>query len=370
MIVRLGDVCKCESSNIALKDIESNQGTYPIYGASGFIKNVDFYKQQSPYVAVVKDGAGVGRVMILPARSSVIGTMQYIIPNNDIDVNYLAYAMENMNLAKYYTGSTIPHIYFNDYQNEKFDLPSINEQLYRSSVLNKIKNLIYLRKQQLFKMDGLVKSRFAEMFGDPEFNNHGLPTVYLSEVCSVGSSKRIYQNEQSSYGVPFLRISDLVYKIDTGILNAELHIPGEKYAELKKYNLVPKPGDILVTSRGTLGKCYIVKDTDEFYFQDGMISWLSDLSDDITPLYITYLFSMEGFKKQIDKLQVGSTVAYLSLAMLKRLKIMLPTIELQHQFASFVEQIDKSKIEIQKSLKKLEMLKKALMQEYFSGSVS
>ena len=115
-MAKLGDVCSKATSNIAQKDLDGRHGEYPIYGASGLIKAVDFYQQESPYIAVVKDGAGVGRVMKLPAKSSVIGTMQYIIPGKNVDIGYLAYAMENMNLAKYYTGATIPHIYFKDYQ--------------------------------------------------------------------------------------------------------------------------------------------------------------------------------------------------------------------------------------------------------------
>lgn len=111
----LEETCEKGSSNIAQKDLEDRDGEYPIYGASGFIKNVDFYQQETPYIAVVKDGAGVGRVMRLPAKSSVIGTMQYILPKNNVDTGYLAYALEHMNLSKYYTGATIPHIYFKDY---------------------------------------------------------------------------------------------------------------------------------------------------------------------------------------------------------------------------------------------------------------
>ena len=103
-MIKLADICKKASSSIAQKDLDGRNGSYPIYGASGFIKNVDFYQQENPYVAVVKDGAGVGRVMCLPGKSSVIGTMQYIIPNNGINVHYLAYALESMNLAKYCTG--------------------------------------------------------------------------------------------------------------------------------------------------------------------------------------------------------------------------------------------------------------------------
>ena len=112
-----------------------------------------------------------------------------------------------------------------------------------------------------------------------------------------------------------------------------------------------------MTSRGTLGRCYIIKDEDCFYFQDGMISWLSNYSEEITPLYLQYLFTMSGFRKQIDNMQAGSTVAYLSIAMLKRLQVMVPDKELQNQFAAFVKQTDKSKFRRQKCLDKLKLIK-------------
>ena len=200
---------------------------------------------------------------------------------------------------------------------------------------------------------------------DPEYNNKGWKTGFLGELCEVGSSKRIYQNEQSTEGVPFLRISDLVNKMDTGIDYCDLYIPESRFSELLELGLVPKSGDILVTARGTLGRCYIIKPEDKFYFQDGMITWLSQFSDSVTALYISYLFTMPGFRKQIDGLQAGSTVAYLSISMTKKLVIMLPPIELQDEFAAFVKQVDKSKLTIQQSLDKLELLKKALMQKYF-----
>ena len=187
----------------------------------------------------------------------------------------------------------------------------------------------------------------------------------MSKICSVGSSKRIYQSEQSPSGVPFWRISDLTSLITTGTVTPELYIPEERYKELKTQGQVPAPGDILITSRGTLGQCYIVNANDRFYFQDGMISWLSGYMDGVTPLYISYLFTMPGFRKQIDSMQAGSTVAYLSIAMIKKLKVMLPDIESQQQFASFVSKTEKTKTTISKSLEKLETLKKALMQEYF-----
>lgn len=258
----------------------------------------------------------------------------------------------------------------NNIRNEHIDeleivYPTVDRQKYVAVVLDKLTSLISLHKQQLAKLDELVKARFVEMFGEPETNTKGWPIFNMCDLCSVGSSKRIYQSEQSSSGIPFWRISDLTNLINTGAVTESLYIPEKRYAELQAQGQVPVEGDILVTSRGTLGQCYIVKANDRFYFQDGMISWLSEYSDRIIPLYISHLFSMSGFRKQIDSMQAGSTVAYLSIAMIKKLKVMIPDLEIQQQFAAFVTQTDKSKLTIQQGLAKLEVLKKSLMQEYF-----
>ena len=167
-MARLGDICEKGTSNVAQKDLSNKDGGYPIYGASGLIKKVNFYHQDKPYIAIVKDGAGAGRVMQLPAKSSVIGTLQYIIPKNNFCIGYLAYAIEHMNLSKYCLGAAIPHIYFKDYCNEILPDYSLAEQQRIASQLDKISHLITLRKQQLSKLDELVKSRFVEMFGDGE----------------------------------------------------------------------------------------------------------------------------------------------------------------------------------------------------------
>ena len=96
-----------------------------------------------------------------------------------------------------------------------------------------------------------------------------------------------------------------------------------------------------------------------------MISWLSNYSKEIAPLYLQYLFTMSGFRKQIDKMQAGSTVAYLSITMLKRLQVMVPDKELQEQFATFIAQVDKSKVAVQKVLDEAQLLFDSLMQQYF-----
>ena len=263
------------------------------------------------------------------------------------------------------TGSTFKAINKKTLSETEIPLPPIDEQRKIAAILDKVSDLIAKRQQQLDKLDEMIKARFMEIFGDSETNTKNWRVLPMSKICSVGSSKRIYQSEQSSSGVPFWRISDLTSLITTGTVTPELYIPEERYKELKTQGQVPAPGDILITSRGTLGQCYIVKVNDRFYFQDGMISWLSGYMDGVTPLYISYLFTMPGFRKQIDSMQAGSTVAYLSITMIKKLKVMLPDIESQQQFASFVSKTEKTKTTISRSLTKLETLKKALMQEYF-----
>jgi len=226
-------------------------------------------------------------------------------------------------------------------------VPPLEMQTSIAEQLDKILSIINIRQLELSYLDNLIKARFVELFGNPDINEQKWEICKLEALCDVGSSKRIYQSEQSLTGIPFLRISDLVNRMDNGSLESDLFIPEIRYEELKEQGLVPQSGDILLTARGTLGRCYIVKEDDEFYFQDGMITWLSHYDSRVTPLYISYLFEMPGFRKQIDALQAGSTVAYLSIAMAKKLDVMVPSIYAQNQFADFVKQVDKSKVVFQ-----------------------
>ena len=108
-IKKLGDVCDKSSSNVSQNQLGNDNGIYPIFGASGLIKNVSFYHQDKPYLSIVKDGAGVGRVTKMKAFTSVIGTLQYILPNDGIDLDYLNYTLMSVDFKKYVAGAAIPH---------------------------------------------------------------------------------------------------------------------------------------------------------------------------------------------------------------------------------------------------------------------
>lgn len=283
--------------------------------------------------------------------------------SKDFFVHQVGLILENA--ASDAHGATMKHLTKPVFDALPFYLPPYEKQCEIAEVLDKVTSLISLRKQQLAKLDELVKARFVEMFGDFEFNPKEFPVYHLCELCDVGSSKRIYQEEQSISGIPFLKVADLNELIDTGKYSCSTFIPLERYEQLLHKELTPTENDILITSRGTLGKCYIVQSDDEFYFQDGMISWLSNFSPKVSSIYISYLFAQPYIQKQIESLQAGSTVAYLSIAMLKKINVILPPKKLQDDFATFVEHVDQQKQTVQQSLEKLELMKKALMQEYF-----
>lgn len=111
-------------------------------------------------MAIVKDGAGIGRTVLLPAKSSVIGTMQYLLPKKNVLPEYLCYVVRYMHLEKYFSGATIPHIYFRDYKSEEFNLVPVDYQEEIVATLVKIEAIVAARQRQLQKLDELVKARF------------------------------------------------------------------------------------------------------------------------------------------------------------------------------------------------------------------
>ena len=359
----LGDVCKKASSNIAQKDLQDKMGVYPIYGASGLIKQVDFYQQDKEYIAVVKDGAGIGRTMLLPAYSSVIGTMQYLLPKEGIpiDIKYLFYAVEHMNLAKYFSGATIPHIYFKDYQKEPINIPDIDTQRKISRIFDKIDALVTSRKEQRTKLDQIVMSRFIEMFGDPVENPHGFRKVALSELAEIKIGpfgSLLHKEDYIEGGHPLLNPSHIV---DGKVApDSKLTISDKKYDELEAYHL--HIGDVVMGRRGEMGRCAVVPSEG---FLCGTGSLLIRTKGEVTADYIQKIISFPSFRKTIEDMAVGQTMLNLNVPIVSKFQIVKPPIEVQKNYYKFVAQTDKSKLAIQKSLDKLEILKKALMQKYF-----
>ncbi|WP_304409584.1 restriction endonuclease subunit S, partial [Faecalibaculum rodentium] len=165
--VQLKDLCSVKSSTLKAGDVKNmNPGQYPVYGASGLIADIDSFQHENPALAIVKDGAGFGRVYKTPKKSSVVGTMQFILPNEDVDRDYLYYVLNHIDFNKYRSGATIPHIYFKDYSSVQIKKHSLSEQRIIAEKLDGVTGLIDKSYAELEEFDQLVKSRFIEMFGD------------------------------------------------------------------------------------------------------------------------------------------------------------------------------------------------------------
>ena len=341
MRVKLEDVCERGSSNIKQSDIIKMSGNYSIYGASGLAGKVSFYHQEQPYVAVVKDGAGIGRTTLNPAKSSVIGTMQYLIPKKNVLPEYLFYAVSYMHLEKYYTGATIPHIYFKDYKNEEFNLDNIEKQLEIIDVLGRCKKVIEARKQELVELDSLTKARFVEMFGDPVSNPYGYDKVALSDLADIKIGpfgSLLHKEDYIDGGHPLLNPSHIVDgKVSP---DDKLTISDEKYEELSAYQL--KTGDVVMGRRGEMGRCAVVP---EDGFLCGTGSMLIRTKGEVTADYIQKIISFPSFKKTIEDMAVGQTMPNLNVPIVSGFQIIKPPMEVQDRYYAFAEQVNKSKFD-------------------------
>lgn len=163
---RLKNVCTSFNSNITTAIINKEHGNYKIFGASGLIGYIEFETMQDEYLGIVKDGAGVGRIGSYPSHSSLLGTLAYIIPNDGINMNWLKYVIENMNLGESIDKTTIPHIYFSTYGNDYIPFPSPDEQQaiadYLDETCSKIDEIIVEAKASIDEYKELKQSVIFE----------------------------------------------------------------------------------------------------------------------------------------------------------------------------------------------------------------
>ena len=365
MRVKLADVCERGSSNLKQADIPGKSGDYPVYGASGYIGNVDFYQQKKPYVAVVKDGAGIGRAMLLPAESSVIGTMQYLLPKSVVLPEYLFYVVKHMHLEKYFSGATIPHIYFKDYQNEEFTLDDLNKQHEVVTTLRKVEFVIENRQQQLQKLDELVKARFVEMFGDPIMNPKRYPVHQLSEyISSLTSGSRGWAQYCVENGTEwFITIKNVK---DCHITTDNMQpVNAPDNAEAKRTKV--QEGDLLISITADLGRTGVVtKEIAEHgAYINQHLSCIRVNKEVLHPLFVAHYMESPAGKEQFTAKNQSAVKAGLNFNSINSLKLYVPPLKEQEEFITFITQVTKSKVAVQKALDEAQLLFDSLMQQYF-----
>lgn len=348
MRVRLEEVCEKQSSKLKQSDVIDQNGLYPVYGASGYLGNINTYQQSNYYVAVVKDGAGIGRTMLLPPKSSIIGTMQYLIPKDNVLPEYLYYVVKAKHFEKYFSGATIPHIYFKDYKNEQFDLVSFEEQREIINRIKKIEIIIDDLYKTLALLDELVRARFVEMFGDPMINPYGWKVINISEVLRAKASNGFFSRRDDycdDGNVWVLGVANVVNRMYSQINDLPRTNANEK--DIEKFEV--KYGDMLfcrssLVAEG-IGKASIIPEgaPANILFECHVIRLPLDL-DKCVPEFLQTLSTTKFFRNQVISKAKTATMTTIGQDGILKTDIILPPLEKQREYYDFIKQIDKSRL--------------------------
>ncbi|RDB55446.1 restriction endonuclease subunit S [Paraeggerthella hongkongensis] len=336
-------MCTKGRSALRQKDVENN-GPFLVYGASGPIGCMLEFQNANPYVAVVKDGAGVGRASFCEAQTSVLGTMQALLPNEKVTCRYLLHLVRSMRLGAGFTGSTIPHIYFKDYGTRIVPVPDIDQQGEIVSMLDRVEEQIALQDQVIIKLNELVKSRFIEMFGEtPKQMVEKWGSVQLHDcVVSIDSGK-----SPSCKNEP--RVGDGPAVLKLSALSSGTFLANENKAmqdgDMVVAGKTINRGDILVARKNTpelVGACVIVDSEPANLMFPDLVFRMHPL-DCVNGNYLVTLLGKSPYSDRVRALAHGTakSMSNIPKSELAKLPIPLPPIEVQEEFAAFVEQVDK-----------------------------
>ena len=306
----------------------------------------------------------VGKVAINNIECAFNQQINAIVPDlKKCDTKYIAYAIQSQQhrLQDIANAAVVPILNKTQFSDIEISLPPLDEQRHIAAVLDKVSGLIAKRWEQLRKLDELVKARFVEMFGDPVSNPYNWEKVSLSELADIRIGpfgSLLHKEDYIEGGHPLVNPSHIIDgKI---VIDEKLTVSHQKYVELEAYHL--KAGDVVMGRRGEMGRCAVVSQEDLLC---GTGSLLIRPKGKVTADYIQKIISFPSFKKMIEDMAVGQTMPNLNVPIVSAFQIIKPPVQVQENYYTFVTQVDKSKLTIRQSLDKLEVLKKALMQQYF-----
>lgn len=290
-----------------------------------------------------------------------------VLDDNKLRIRYFMYYLKSHHfkeqLFRQITGSA--QLNYGPSHLKKMVMPLIDvaDQDEIINRLDRIQNIMDARQKQLQKLDELVKARFVEMFGDPEKNTLSWKEEELSEHLTVIGGYAFKSEQFSEEGIPVLRIGN----INSGFFKPVNLVYWEDDNTLNRYKMYP--GDLVMSLTGTVGKddygnvCILGNDYDVYYLNQRNAKL--ELQDTINKYYLSMLLKFEPVKKKLTGISRGVRQANISNKDILNLMVPIPPIELQNQFAAFVEQTDKSKVTVQKALDEAQLLFDSLMQKYF-----
>ncbi|MGN8914586.1 restriction endonuclease subunit S [Anaerofustis butyriciformans] len=283
----------------------------------------------------------------------------------DIDKMYYIYALKFslMKMKSFMHGATMKHIVKKDFDNITIPFPSLEEQSKIAGILQLVEGIIEKRKKQLEDLDELVKARFVEMFGDPVENNYNFQVHQLSKYLNVIGGYAFKSENFLDNGIPILRIGN----INSGYFKPVNMVYWCNDPTLEKYKVYPN--DLVISLTGTVGKddygnvCILGNDFSEYYLNQRNAKL--EIIEALNSEYLMQILKFKYIKSKLTGISRGVRQANISNRDILNLKIPIPPIELQNQFADFVKQTEEMKKKVQKSLDEMQVLFDKLMQDYF-----
>ena len=359
MMVRLGDICEIQSGGTPARSNCNywEGGTIPWVKISDIKgkhlnKTEEFITEsglRSSSAKIFPKGtilytifATLGETCILDIDAATNQAIAGLtIKSNNISQKYLYYYLLSLKSTVNNLGRGVAqnNINMGILRNISVPLPPFDEQCHIAIVLDKVSVLLTKCRQQLDKLDELVKSRFIEMFGDPVENPHGFRKVALSELAEIKIGpfgSLLHKEDYIEGGHPLLNPSHIV---DGKVApDSKLTISDKKYDELEAYHL--HTGDVVMGRRGEMGRCAVVPSEG---FLCGTGSLLIRTKGEVTADYIQKIISFPSFRKTIEDMAVGQTMPNLNVPIVSKFQIIKPPIEVQKNYYKFVAQTDKSK---------------------------
>lgn len=366
----LENVCEIlDSYRIPITAKDRKNGQYPYYGANGLQDYVNDYIFDDELVLLAEDGGNFGSkerpiAYRVSGKCWVNNHAHVLKAKACIDIDYLCYSLMFYNTDGIVNGATRKKLTQSAMRQMRIPLRSMSEQQEIVAKIGKVIQIIEKYHNEIKILDELVQSRFVEMFGMLQDNQKGYDIVTLEDVCSMikdGTHQTPKYTEDTDKGYKFLSSKDVMtQKIDWTDIK---YIPKDLHEKLY-VTIKPQRNDILMSKNGINYGVAAVNDTDEIFDIYVSLALLRPI-ETINPVYLKSVINSSDTKHQFDRSIKGIGVPNLHLGEIKKTRILFPPLELQNQYVEFVNQIDKSKLTVQKSLEKLEILKNSLMQKYF-----
>lgn len=329
-------------------------------------------------ILLAKNGTtGVAAIVDCDEVFDIYVSLALIRPDTDkVIPKYLLYAINSTQSKEYFNrnlkGIGVPNLHLKQIRETPICVPSFSEQKHIIAVLDKIYALIEQRKEQLLQLDNLVKSRFIELFGDPINNPKGLPVKTLKQLSTLITNGNTPKGGSENYvadGVLFIRSQNVwrnrIDLEDVAYIDETTHLSMKKSMVKHKDILITKTGRIN-TENSSLGRAALYLGEDNSANINGHV-YLVRLDGSVVPEFVITILTSEEYRKYIRKVCVGGIdKRQINLDQVEEFPIILPPVDQQTKFASFVKHTDKLKLSVAEALSELETLKKSLMQTYFA----